>query len=168
MDIENKELPVLVFSLGEILCIISVRYVRYIEILPEQIDDMPCSPHYLRGMCRFNTDHIALISLNELLFGQQNEIPEQDTDKIVIDNFGFIVSKVFGIESPDMFYHSDDIMSNEKMVRLYTASREIQNKYYGLCKGNVVLEPNIPKIPDLIPIQTTYKEDKNEDNNNLP
>lgn len=65
MDIGNKELPVLVFSLRETLYIISVKYVRYIEILPKLIVNLPGSPHYLRGMCRFNTDDVALVSLDE-------------------------------------------------------------------------------------------------------
>lgn len=170
MDIGNKDLPVLVFSLRETLYIISVKYVRYIEILPEQIVDLPGSPDYLRGMCSYNNDDITLIGLDELLFGRQGETSGRDADKmvIVVNDVGFIVKRILGIESPNMFFCSDDNLMGGKMVEAYSPSSEIRDKYRGFFEGNVVLEPNILRILDLIQNQRSDKEDGNEDNYDLP
>lgn len=151
MDQNNERLPVLIFTANEILYIIPLENVRYIEACPHSFTELPNSPEYVNGMCNMNGESITLINLGVLLFGERKSSVKMGNYIIVIDNTGFIVDDVLGIEQTENFTVSNAKLTSDGLIKnSYTLSPTITELYSVKDNMNVAFEPDISLITSRI------------------
>lgn len=128
---ESERLPILVFSERGTFYIISLEDVRYIDAYPKSVTGLPNSPMYVNGICNMSGESITLVDIGMLLFGQEQALNSVSKDYVVVvENTGFIVDEVLGIEQTENFTLSNTKLTGKGLIKnSYTFSSVITELY---------------------------------------
>lgn len=148
MKQENERLPVLIFSVRGTFYIISLEEVRYIDAYPKSVTKFPNSPMYVNGIYDMGGESITLVDIGMLLFGQEQALNSVSKDYVVVvENTGFIVDDVLGIEQAENFMPSNTKLTGKGLIKnSYMFSPDITELYSVEDEKNVALEPDIPLV----------------------
>lgn len=106
MGINNSDSVYVIFSVDDIMLLISGQYVSDIVPMPEIKMEIPHSPAYISGICNSYNRNITMINLSILLGLHNSGISDKDSEMMIIISrdsrkIGLLADKVLSIDSSD-------------------------------------------------------------------
>ena len=106
MGISNSDSVYVIFSVDDIMLLISGKYVSDIVPMPEIKMEVPHSPAYISGICNSYNRNITMINLSILLGHNNSGISDKDSEMMIIISkdsrkIGILADKVLSIDSSD-------------------------------------------------------------------